>query len=258
MNEKPILFSGAMVRAILAKAETLKTQTRRVFNPQPSDVFMPQVGRYHRTMIDRRSGEQFPSEQQYFGASDENEDYECKYGQPGDRLWVKETFAICTQVDGNGFPDDRPYLDFAPLKNNPKFGKIAADYIIWRADGETEFADEDGGLLVRKDGSQGSLWKPSIFMCREYSRITLEIVSVRVERLQEISAADAMAEGIEIVGQMEKPLWKNYRFDEQNPMYRAYQSPVRSYQSLWESINGPGSWELNPWVWVIQFKRIQP
>ena len=149
MKERPILFSGEMVRAI---REGGKTQTRRIVKDEVVE-----------------------------GATARG----CPYGTVGDRLWVKETFAICSQVDGNGFPTDRPYLPFAPLQTNPKFTGIAADYIIYRADGETEFADEDGDLLVRKNGTMGSLWKPSIFMCREYSRIPLEIVNVRVERLQD-------------------------------------------------------------------------
>ena len=86
----------------------------------------------------------------------------------------------------------------------------------------------------------GGKWKPSIFMPRWASRITLEVESVRVERLQAISEADAIAEGI-------KPFPSS-----------PSKIPVMQYQDLWESINGPGSWQANPWVWVITFKRVKP
>lgn len=85
-------------------------------------------------------------------------------------------------------------------------------------------------------------WRPSIFMPRWASRILLEIVSVRVERLQSIIESDAMAEGAEPV--LVPP-------DGGSCPY------IEGYRDLWESINGPGSWELNPWVWVIEFKRIE-
>jgi len=83
-----------------------------------------------------------------------------------------------------------------------------------------------------------SQWKPSIHMPRWASRINLEVVSVRVERLQNISEDDALAEGITLV--------------------ERGTSPVDQFKKLWESINGPGSWEANPWVWVVEFKRIEP
>ena len=265
MTEKPILFSGAMVRSIRAGT---KTQTRRVVKPPRSWITPYADG-------DAAKGfELFHTEVTggFWIAADLNhgtgDHWQCGDERlspnylPGDRLWVKETFALCTQVDGNGFPTDRPYLPFAPLQDNPKFKGIGADYIIYRADGDTEFADEDGDLLVRKDGTAGSLWKPSIFMCREYSRITIEIVSVRVERLQNISEEDAMAEGIC------RHVYKTsadttYVFSHMTPqeMLDSECSEVgktarAAYQILWESINGPGSWALNPWVWVIEFKRL--
>lgn len=91
-------------------------------------------------------------------------------------------------------------------------------------------------------------------MPRKYSRITLEITAVRVERLQEISASDAKLEGIE--GQFEDGPWRNYQRDGYWFPEGKDTAPVRSYLTLWESINGPGSWEANPWVWVVEFKRV--
>lgn len=213
MKERPILFSGPMVRAIL---ENRKTQTRRAMVPQPSDSFIPHVGLYHRTMVDNKTGEAYPSEHQLFGASDESEDYVCKFGQVGDWLWVKETFRL-----------------------NVPAHEGQTGYPIYRAD----FSSPLPGL-----------WKPSIFMPRWASRITLEIVGVRVERLQDISEADVMAEGIE---QYSNGIFGHEEKHEAYPYAggRAGDA-VTAYRNLWEAINGAYSWDKNPWVWVIEFKRV--
>ena len=95
---------------------------------------------------------------------------------------------------------------------------------VYAADGECDFTP----------------WRPSIHMPRCASRVTLEVVSVRVERLQECSEADAKAEGCSPLG------------DDTSQAYRL------GYMHMWGQINGPGSWEANPWVWVVEFKRIEP
>lgn len=128
----------------------------------------------------------------------------CPYGQPGDRLWVRETWA-----DGHSY------------------------------DGKRHFAYRADGVELHPSRK----WKPSIHMPRAASRITLEITGVRVERLQEISADDARAEGCP-----------------DKPVPGAEQASVDAfarewYADLWESINGPGSWYANPWVWVVEFRR---
>lgn len=138
-----------MVRAILVGR---KTQTRRVVKPKRrTDIF----------------------------------DHVCPYGQPGDRLWVRETHAM----------DDDGRCHYAAT--------------------ETEHPDWPNG------------WTPSIFMRRKFSRITLEITSVRLQRVQCIREADAIAEGVE---------------------------SVTEFRKLWETINGRGSWEADPWVWVVGFR----
>lgn len=141
----------------------------------------------------------------------------CPYGFPGDRLWVRETWQ-CSQV-----PDDGP------------------DQELWFA------ADSDGRRPP--DVEEEWSWRPSIHMPRWASRITLEITSVRVERLQEISEGDAKAEGC-------APAWLDVDGERVNhgsaPTYR------QGYARLWGEINGPGSWADNPWVWVIEFKRVTP
>jgi hypothetical protein len=127
------------------------------------------------------------------------------YGNIYDGLWVKETFAHWS----------------------PKI-------IKYRADGECSDGD-------RREHYTPGRWRPSIFMPRWASRILLEITNVRVERLQEITREDAIAEGCE-----------------ERSEDGAWLGPEVAFCRLWESINGPGSWEANPWVWVVEFKKLQP
>lgn len=202
IKERPILFSGPMVRAIL---EGKKTQTRRV-------VKVTDTGRVKE-----------PGSSRNWHLDDPNAILACPFGQIGDRLWVRETFAV-----GEG--------------------------VIYREDWSRTC---DPKILKGK-------WKPSIFMPRDLCRISLEIVSVRVERLNDISEADAEAEGLE---RFSPNSWKNYEFKTAHPRsgevisdekHRtlSYSDTVRSFKSLWQSINGSGSWEVNPWVWVVEFKRL--
>lgn len=201
MKERPILFSGQMVRAIL---EGRKTMTRRVVKLRHGADVVVTNGQVWK-----------PARVDYAGYVD------CPYGQPGDRLWVRETWA---KTDGRH--------EIVP--------------IAYRA------TNDSMALLNDK-------WKPSIHMPRWASRITLEITGIRVERLQEISYDDAIAEGIErIGGEFSCSPWKNYRKGQPGEMDCHCSYPPRSYQTLWESINGPGSWGANPWVWVIEFKRVNP
>lgn len=178
MKERPILFSAPMVRAIL---EGRKTVTRRVVKPQTIRASLLHEQRPH--WIDASNGHVV----------------RCPYGQPGDRLWVRETW--CSY--GNG--------------------------PIYRADYDKYSPISDG---------IGGPWKPSVHMPRWASRIALGIVSVRVERLQNLDDHDAMAEGADQIGDCEGAF-------------------VAGFRRLWESINGPGSWDQNPWVWVIEFKRVE-
>ena len=146
----------------------------------------------------------------------------CPYGQTGDRLWVRETFMDLLGTGVEHRPDPRGLL---------QRHAYAADHQ------PGSYGDE-----ARK--SYGLKWKPSIHMPRAASRITLEITGVRVERLQAISEADAVAEGI----------------DPEAALAFRRASVGRpagfAYRDLWVSINGPGSWHANPWVWVIEFRRV--
>lgn len=146
--------------------------------------------------------------------------FKCPYGQVGDVLWVRETW----QTSFN--------------ENKGKW------YPIYRADGGVWF-DDDGPLK----------WKPSIHMQKKYARIWLRIKNVRVERLQDISEEDAIAEGVDnwTWKNMATPQnWMDYTDPTSPPLCSAYDS----FCSLWDSINGEESWNSNPWVWVIEFERI--
>lgn len=183
MKERPILFSAPMVRALLAGT---KTQTRRIVKARDLE------------WMDVHQGLREPDNAE-----------RCPYGQPGDRLWVRENFA---RIDGQ----TRPWIE--------------TDYQATYTHG-----DRLGDTLGIK-----KRWTPSIRMPRHASRITLQITSVRVERLQGISEADAIAEGVR--NSLHLP---GGRFAREN------------FGHLWWTINGDGSWESNPWVWVIEFKRVE-
>jgi len=208
--ERPILFSDAMVRAILSGT---KTQTRRVMTPQPIEgCGAPVVGAYHPIVV--RRGIEEPSPERW-GASTEEQSWPCPYGQPGDRLWVREAWSIAT---GNGHR------------------------IVYRAD--------VGSALWPStvETPSGRVWRPSTHMKRAQSRLTLEVTSVRVERVQSISEEDARAEGVSA-----------------GPSAALAETPIgvsarEAFADLWESINGERadrSWSANPWVWCVGFKRVE-
>ena len=217
MKERPILFSAPMVLAILGGR---KTQTRRKIK----DTGLYAIDdRYHGSDVAQRERECLATR--------------CPYGQPGDRLWVRETFA---DLLGTGIE------------------RITGDHGRYAYAADTppgSYGDE-----CRKD--YGIKWRPSIHMPRLASRITLEITGVRVERLQEISEADALAEGIKAItkdgGQTIKygiPDADGFPgTDDHGWAWKDWQYCRRTaYRDLWQRINGPGSWDKNPWVWVIQF-----
>ncbi len=202
MKERPILFSAPMVRAILNGS---KTQTRRVVKPQPTGF----VGGPGVTFCDGSPAPLVPMND-FAGSC--GQEIVCPYGDPGDRLFVRETYWR-DEEDGAILYAANPD-DFEVVHHN----KVVT-------------------------GSERYKWKPSIFMPRWASRITLEVTGVRVERLQDISEADAQAEGCTAKLAEESPALDDSRHE---------------YRDLWESINGPGSWDLNPWVWVVEFKRETP
>lgn len=213
MTEKPILFSTPMVRAIL---DGRKSQTRRVMKPQPDAV---------------HDGEPYWFIGGYRTRMDANNPLVCPYGFPGSRLWVRET---CRAEELPSGLDGVRYLAddcFIPIDNTPESG--------------------DAWLDLRYYGKRASpvapvKTVPAIHMPRWASRISLEITGVRVERLQDISEADALAEGV------------NVHPDHHGKPRTSIYSPVQAYADLWDQINGPESWAANPWVWAVSFRRITP
>ena len=218
-KERPILFSAPMIKAILGGT---KTQTRRVVK-WPATL----SGSFEHLRTDATAI--INDGRKPIGLS-------WPYGQPGDRLWVRETFS--------------PFVDSSiPARID------AASYVVL-TDG-TQVYRRDGaivpGLSSYAPGAFDHVrWRPSIHMPRWASRITLEVTSVRVERLQDITEEDARAEGVEACGgfMATSGCWMNYGLD--GP---ALSTARDSFSSLWSSINGPESWDANPFVWVVGFRR---
>lgn len=204
MKERPILFSGEMVRAIL---EERKTQTRRVVKGTALDWLQP--GMFSPKYV----------------ADPAN--YLSPYGYAGDRLWVRETWQmVYERMDGQRFTH--------PIENARQ---------RW-----VEYAASP------RDEHEPPKWRPSIFMPRKYSRITLEVIDVRVERVQAISREDAKDEGMSSAW-----IWDSTRFEKHPEHFeRSILNPrIANFSVLWDEINckrGFG-WEANPWVWVIEFGR---
>ncbi|MFZ5440497.1 MAG: hypothetical protein ACOZQL_10840 [Myxococcota bacterium] len=222
MAERPILFSAPMVRALLGGS---KSQTRRVakigdwpergvvgsFSPAPEE-YAPEI--FGAMLSNSRGAETLVP---------------CPYGAPGDRLWVRETWA--------------PAPPIAPLLRHVGASPRPEPKALYRANPE--------------QANLGVTWRPSVHMPRWASRITLEVTGVRVERVQDISEEDARAEGIERLDGARHLLqpWRDYWTTHE---VMGFSKAATSFRSLWESINGAGSWAANPWVWCLEFKLVTP
>jgi hypothetical protein len=204
--DRPILFSAPMVRALLAGT---KTQTRRVLKAVPPPGAQRVIRPFRDERLQWAATDPHDMEQGQLVLGDAPR---CPYGAPGDRLWVRETWAYHLHAQASSREADGPF--------------------VFAADGKP-------ALHVRLCEH----WRPSIHMPRTASRITLEVTGVRVERLQSISVRDAIAEGA-------TPLPPDPVCAQVCP-----EDYVAGYRSLWESINGTGSWDANPWVWVVEFRR---
>ena len=203
---RPILFNDEMVRAI---RDGTKTQTRRIVKPQPVKHMNGGASWYGKGI--RCSGLE---ENLLYSLADDS----CPLGRIGDRIWVREAFEITPNPSELGLTkDDLPTTWDACMEDAGKVRYRASQYT-----------------------SITGRWKPSIHMPRWASRITLEITGVRVERLNEISEADAEAEGVAFLRRV--------------PDMDESMTAKELYWILWDSIYGNGSWESNPYVWVIEFK----
>lgn len=220
IKERPILFSAPMVRAIL---EGRKTVTRRVVNPQPrltdGSGFAWKGHLFGCGSDDRKTARNFSK-------------HCCPYGHPGDRLWVRETCLI-NDFREVGVPE----------------AERADCQIIYRADGTPDWEGEEE--LIR--------WRPSIHMPRWASRILLEITDVRVERLQDITEQQALAEGI--VGVPFRPddgwpICTGYKVGPDDGKTGLETTAAKAFAGLWDSVGG--NWSANPWVWVVEFKLVKP
>lgn len=229
MKERGTLFQLAMVKALLAD---LKSQTRReVGQAVPADI--RDFCSYHH-----------PKPGHWLYGWDDKEkcllEFAMKspYGGPGDRLWVRETFFAWgrweTRFSAKKGRDEWHFIDMTLETGNS---------YLYAADG----VRDTQAFIKRRSGVLPMYWKrPAIFMPRAASRITLEITGVRVERLQDISEADAIAEGC---GMSCSLMDESYA-----PIYTYREG----YKQLWETINGPNSWAENPWVWVVEFRSVKP
>lgn len=192
MKERPIIFNGEMVKAIL---DNRKKQTRRIVKPQPG---------WNERIEDLDVNNEYPG-CCFAVIGNSMSEIKCPYGQPGDRLWVREKFSLYKITTSDNCIQELPiYFESYEAKKAIK-------------------------------------WKPSIHMPRWAIRITLEITSVRVERLQDIDNAGAIAEGLFI----------------KDPTGGANDCGLtHKFKNLWNQINGSDAWDKNPWVWVIEFRRV--
>lgn len=278
----------------IAKAAGIKSQTRRIMKPQPLAGFVPTVGKYHPTMVNKKTGELFPGKE-VFGASDTEQDFPCPYGSPGDHLFGKESFKITFsawarlssttfEVKGEYTADGKQFQVTLSKTETDKF-------LYWN----------------RRLGGHSSM-----FMFKSLCRIRDEITEVRAQRLQDISAADAIAEGLSKITKDDGRTWK-YGISDADGLpgnddhgwhWKDWHTdPIQAYRRLWNSINlepkplmardvhGTGEMEVagyiaypwsfvdfdhkygfarghglykgksllvveNPWVWVISTKPI--
>lgn len=227
MKERPILFTGDMVRAII---DGRKTQTRRLSGLEQIN-FNPDIWINDAVGTDDKERFTASFESTITGS---NFIASCPYGQPGDILWVRETWRKYNLFDENGY-----------------FG---ADIIDFAADNPEPMVmhDGDGFQMYNKKGQEKMIpFRPSIHMPKSAARIWLQVTDIRVERVQDISEADARAEGAE------KGIFRmgpNVEKGEFQLELNHHARFVEGFKFIWHQVNGAESWDDNPWVWVITFR----
>lgn len=240
MKDRPILMSAPMVHALNAGCKTQTRRIAKIVNSMPDGTGWECLKRPgSNECIHLANG--VWSWRPYGGAPDQPypriAEY-CPYGQPGDRLWVKETWSAA-----RGWDRCKPseIVEKAPLR--------------YEADGDTANDDSWDEDEPREFGRL----RQSIFMRRWMSRIQRDITAVIVERLQDITEADAIAEGIERNEPIIEPMYRDYGWELGDGSSHWFANPIESYRSLWDSINAkkPGrAWKDNPWVWVVKFPEV--
>lgn len=237
MKERGIIFNGEMVSAIL---DGRKTQTRRIIKSVPA------THNFHGWVMSSTQAKDEGKACWAIGDSPllkEPIRLNCPLGKIGDRLWVRETWSVVSHE----FDDDGLMIDYVPdrptkaVHEMPYGHGYFTGHVIYSADGDFTWGDDDGCI----DGR--SCWKPSIHMPRWASRITLEITDVRVERLNDISRSDAIAEGAPPSHPTIDAISRECGFPDFSRSW---------FGQTWWHIYGKKNWQDNPWVWVIEFKKV--
>lgn len=230
--EIPVLFKTPMVQRILVDRKNMTRRLRglKYINEHPDNWEF--LNTSDKLDFPRPADCKYPDRLWYKWTNIHNNGKsfitQCPYGKPGDILWVRENW--CEPVLCDGFEKDYYYQ-----ADDIKVTDFASRFINFK-------------------------WKPSIHMPRKACRILLQVEEIRVERLQDITEADAIAEGIH----PDSGGWKSYEIihegkhkGEVNPhSIVPNRSPITSYKELWQSINGLDSWDKNPWLWVVKFKKL--
>lgn len=236
MKHTGILFSTAMVMAIL---EGRKTQTRRVVKPQPKE------GKFTQRIT--------VGADNIFEAEATNQSWKCPYGAAGDLLYVRETFYVWGKWVPNGFTKTG--------KQKWKFNDLTKSI-----NGRYLYCDDKIDKMgiapnTLKDHKAHWYKRPGLFMPKSAVRLFLQVEKIRVERLNDISEADAMTEGILFID-IENPytfgymLYGDHTITDVLGRKAVTGTAVESFTSLWQHINGAESWNANPWVWVVEFKKV--
>lgn len=231
MTDRPILFSGPMVRALL---DGRKTQTRRILKPKKNGCLISS-GFTDDYILDPGNREWLESYYRW---------------RIGDRLWVKESHRVAAWDE-----DGAVWMTYDADGARSRALEPSDEDFIERLCSKLDKA----GVPTKENGFYGDipdnlLRRVSIHMPRWASRLTLTVTDVRVERLQAISAEDAKAEGIEWIEQFGNgPTYRDYQLSERH-VCEWYSDPIKSYRSLWDTINGAGAWDANPWVVAVSFR----
>jgi hypothetical protein len=223
-KERPILFNGPMVNAVL---DGVKTVTRRALSARSLKEigYGVQLGECHELPAD---GQVHPNSASYYAEL-------CPFGLPGDRLWVRETFALLGNEDGVciDWNDQVQKGDERRAARIYRASCSVGDYGLWQIPDQADWKPDT------KDLQYEGAWRPSIHMPRWASRILLEITDVRVEQLLHITIGQICKEGL---------ARSMYEF---KPVTQAFDA----FAELWNSTGG--DWDANPWVWVVEFKRVE-